>query len=462
MDYNGSVIFPLRSKTMSIRIQENFVRNFISENDLCAVKKSSESAFETLMKRSGEGADFLGWIDLPVNYDKEEFSRIEKAALKIKNEADILVVIGIGGSYLGARAAIEFIKSPLYNALKKDTPDIFFAGNNISPTALSELLSICDGKDIAVNVISKSGTTTEPAVAFRVFKSLLIEKYGEEGARERIFVTTDKCRGTLKAFSDKAGYETFVVPDDVGGRYSVLTAVGLLPIAVAGIDIKSLMAGAAQARNELTNYDFEKNPAVRYAALRNVLLSKGKNVEILVGYEPYLLLLNEWWKQLYGESEGKNNKGILPDSVIFSTDLHSLGQYIQQGQRNLFETVLSIKDPGTEYLIPTDESNVDGLNFIAGKSLDEVNKTAMLATLMAHNDGGVPNILLELEDRTPYSFGYLVYFFEIACGISGYMLGVNPFDQPGVEAYKKNMFALLGKPGYESMKAALDERMKNL
>jgi len=447
---------------MSICIKENFIENFVSENDLHNVKETSEKAFDTLIKGSGEGSDFLGWVDLPVNYDKDEFARIQKAAAKIKKNADILVVIGIGGSYLGARAAIEFIKSPLYNSLNKETPDIYFAGNNISPTALTELLSICEGKDIAVNVISKSGTTTEPAVAFRVFKSLLIEKYGEAGARERIYVTTDKCRGTLKEFSDKAGYETFVVPDDVGGRYSVLTAVGLLPIAVAGIDIQDMMNGAAKAREELTKYDFEKNPAVRYACIRNALLNKGKNVEVLVGYEPYLLMLNEWWKQLYGESEGKNNKGILPDSVVFSTDLHSLGQYIQEGQRMLFETVLCVKNPGAEFCIPYDESNVDGLNFIAGKSLDEVNKTAMLATLMAHNDGGVPNVLLELPDRSAYSFGYLVYFFEIACGISGYMLGVNPFNQPGVEAYKKNMFALLGKPGYESMKAALDERMKNL
>jgi len=447
---------------MSICIKENFIENFVSENDLHNVKETSEKVFDTLIKGSGEGSDFLGWVDLPVNYDKDEFARIQKAATKIKKDADILVVIGIGGSYLGARAAIEFIKSPLYNSLNKETPDIYFAGNNISPTALTELLSICEGKDIAVNVISKSGTTTEPAVAFRVFKSLLIEKYGEAGARERIYVTTDKCRGTLKEFSDKAGYETFVVPDDVGGRYSVLTAVGLLPIAVAGIDIQDMMNGAAKAREELTKYDFEKNPAVRYACIRNALLNKGKTVEVLVGYEPYLLMLNEWWKQLYGESEGKNNKGILPDSVVFSTDLHSLGQYIQEGQRMLFETVLCVKNPGAEFFIPYDESNVDGLNFIAGKSLDEVNKTAMLATLMAHNDGGVPNVLLELPDRSAYSFGYLVYFFEIACGISGYMLGVNPFNQPGVEAYKKNMFALLGKPGYESMKAALDERMKNL
>ena len=358
-----------------------------------------------------------------------------------------------------ARAAIEFVKSPLYNNLKKDTPDIYFAGNNISTTALTELLSICEGKDICVNVISKSGTTTEPAVAFRVFKSLLVEKYGEAGAKDRIFVTTDKARGTLKQFSDAAGYETFVVPDDVGGRYSVLTAVGLLPIAAAGIDIDAMMKGAADARADYSSFDIDKNDAVKYAVIRNALLRKGKSTEILVGYEPYMLMLNEWWKQLYGESEGKDNKGIFPASVIFSTDLHSLGQYVQDGQRNLFETVINIKDPGARFVIPNDPNNVDGLNFISGKELDYVNKTAMLATLIAHNDGGVPNILLEIDDRSAHSFGYIVYFFELACAISGYILGVNPFDQPGVEAYKKNMFALLGKPGYEDIKAALDKRI---
>ena len=401
----------------------------------------------------------LGWVDLPVNYDKDEFARIKIAAEKIKKSCDILVVIGIGGSYLGARAAIEFVKSPLYNDLAKDTPKIYFAGNNISTTALNELISICEGKDVCVNVISKSGTTTEPAVAFRVFKSMLVNKYGEQGARDRIFVTTDKCRGTLKQFSDAAGYETFVVPDDVGGRYSVLTAVGLLPIAVAGIDIDAMMSGAADARDAYSTSDVNKNDAVKYAVIRNALARKGKTTEILVGYEPYMLMFNEWWKQLYGESEGKDNKGILPASVVFSTDLHSLGQYIQDGQRNLFETVINVKDPGSEFIIPDDPANVDGLNFISGKKLDYVNKTAMLATLIAHNDGGVPNILLEVENRSAYSFGYLVYFFELACAISGYMLGVNPFDQPGVEAYKKNMFALLGKPGYEDMKNELEKRI---
>ena len=444
---------------MSVKLNEKFLSGFVSSHEVEYLKPFAKVAHELLVSGKGQGNDFHGWVKLPVDYDKEEFARIKIAAEKIKKNADILVVIGIGGSYLGARAAIEFVKSPLYNNLKKDTPDIYFAGNNISTTALTELLSICEGKDIAVNVISKSGTTTEPAVAFRVFKALLVDKYGEEGAKERIFVTTDKARGTLKKFSDEAGYETFVVPDDVGGRYSVLTAVGLLPIACAGIDIDALIEGAADAMTAFQSDDADKNDALRYAMLRNALLRKGKSTEILVGYEPYMLMLNEWWKQLYGESEGKDGKGIFPCSVIFSTDLHSLGQYIQEGQRNLFETVISVKNPGAKFIIPDDPANVDGLNFISGKELDYVNKTAMTATLIAHNDGGVPNILLEVEDRSAYSLGYLIYFFEFACAMSGYLLGVNPFDQPGVEAYKKNMFALLGKPGYEDMKSALEARI---
>ncbi len=444
---------------MTLHLSDKFVKGFVSEEEIGNLAPFAVAAHKMVVDRNGAGNDFLGWVDLPVNYDKEEFSRIRKAAEKIRKTCDVLVVIGIGGSYLGARAAIEFVKSPLYNNLKKDTPDVYFAGNNISPTALTELLSICEGRDICINVISKSGTTTEPAVAFRVFKQLLVKKYGIEGARERIFVTTDKARGTLKHFSDEAGYETFVVPDDVGGRYSVLTAVGLLPIAACGIDICAMMQGAADARKAYATDDPAKNDAMRYAILRNVLQRKGKTCEILVGYEPYMLMLNEWWKQLYGESEGKDGKGLLPDSVVFSTDLHSLGQYIQEGQRNLFETVLCVKNPGASFLIPNDDANVDGLNFISGKDLDDVNKTAMLATLIAHTDGGVPNILLEVENRDAYSFGYLVYFFELACAISGYMLGVNPFNQPGVEAYKKNMFALLGKPGYEKLRAALDARI---
>ncbi len=442
-----------------LNLNERFLNGFVSAEEIENMHSAASEAHAKLISGTGEGNDFLGWVRLPENYDREEFARIKIAAEKIKQNSDILVVIGIGGSYLGARAAIEFCKSPLYNNLKKDTPDIYFAGNNISPTALTELLSICEGKDISVNVISKSGTTTEPAIAFRVFKSLLVEKYGEDGAKDRIFVTTDKARGTLKQFSDKAGYETFVVPDDVGGRFSVLTAVGLLPIACAGIDIDGLMSGAAAAMNEFAGFDLAHNAAVRYAVIRNILLGKGKNTEILVGYEPYMLMLNEWWKQLYGESEGKDGKGIFPASVVFSTDLHSMGQYIQDGQRNLFETVISVNDPGAAFVIPEDAANVDGLNFIAGRELDFVNKTAQTATIVAHNDGGVPNILLELADRTPSALGYLMYFFEFACGVSGYMLGVNPFNQPGVEAYKKNMFALLGKPGYEDMKSELEARI---
>lgn len=447
---------------MSVRLVDKFLKGFVSESEINEISQEALAAIKLIKNRSGKGADFLGWLDLPVNYDKEEFARIKLAAKKIKKSCDVLVVIGIGGSYLGARAAIEFVKSPLYNNLKKDTPDIYFAGNNISTTALTELISICDGKDICVNVISKSGTTTEPAIAFRVFKQILIDKYGVDGARERIFVTTDKCRGTLKQFSDDAGYETFVVPDDVGGRFSVLTAVGLLPIATAGIDIDSMMRGAADARATYTSDACTNNDAVKYALIRSVLERKGKNTEILVGYEPYMLMINEWWKQLYGESEGKEGKGLLPASVIFSTDLHSLGQYIQDGKRNIFETVISVKDVGAEFVIPVDSANVDGLNFIAGKQLDYVNKTAMLATLMAHCDGGVPNLLIELDDRSAYTFGNLVYFFEYACAVSGYMLGINPFNQPGVEAYKKNMFALLGKPGYEELKTELEERINTL
>ena len=442
-----------------VNLNEKFLSDFVAPHEIEYMRPFASAAHDMLVNGTGAGNDFLGWVKLPVDYDKKEFARIKKAAEKIKQNSDILVVIGIGGSYLGARAAIEFCKSPLYNNLTKDTPDIYFAGNNISPTALTELLSICEGKDMSVNVISKSGTTTEPAIAFRVFKSLLVKKYGEEGARERIFVTTDKARGTLKQFSDKAGFETFVVPDDVGGRFSVLTAVGLLPIACAGIDIDQLMSGAQLAMNSFANANLDENIALRYAVIRNILLGKGKTTEILVGYEPYMLMLNEWWKQLYGESEGKDKKGIFPASVVFSTDLHSMGQYIQDGQRNLFETVISIQNPGASFVIPEDAANVDGLNFIAGKELDFVNKTAMTATLLAHNDGGVPNLLLEVSDRTPASLGYLMYFFEFACGISGYLLGVNPFNQPGVEAYKKNMFALLGKPGYEDMKADLEARI---
>ncbi|MBE6534171.1 MAG: glucose-6-phosphate isomerase [Ruminococcaceae bacterium] len=444
---------------MSVKLNEKFLTGFVSASEVEYLKPFAKVAHKLLISGQGQGSDFHGWVKLPVEYDRDEFARIKVAAEKIKKNSDILVVIGIGGSYLGARAAIEFVKSPLYNNLKKDTPDIYFTGNNISATALTELLTLCEGKDISVNVISKSGTTTEPAIAFRVFKSLLVKKYGEEGAKDRIFVTTDKARGTLKSFSDKAGYETFVVPDDIGGRFSVLTAVGLLPIACAGIDIDALMQGAADAMVAASNDNADKNDALRYAIIRNALLRKGKSTEILVGYEPYMLMFNEWWKQLFGESSGKDAKGIFPCSVIFSTDLHSLGQYIQEGQRNLFETVINVKNPGASFIIPNDPANLDGLNFISGKELDYVNKTAMNATLIAHNDGGVPNVLLEVKDRSAHSLGYLMYFFEFACAMSGYLLGVNPFDQPGVEAYKKNMFALLGKPGYEDMKSALEARI---
>jgi len=445
---------------MSIKLNDKFVKDFIDQGAYAAIEAEANAAYKTVADRSGAGNDFLGWVDLPVDYDKEEFARIKAAAERIKKSCDVFIAIGIGGSYLGARAAIEFVKSPIYNNLKKDTPDIYFAGNSISSAALSELLAICEGKDICINVISKSGTTTEPAVAFRVFRELLEKKYGVEGARERIFATTDRAKGTLKSFSDKMGYETFVVPDDVGGRYSVLTAVGLLPIAVAGIDIDKMMQGAADARALYTTAPFAENDCFKYAALRNLLYRNGKNVEILVGYEPFQQMLNEWWKQLYGESEGKDNKGIFPASVIFSTDLHSLGQYIQEGERFLFETVLDFKETGAAVEIPFDAENVDGLNFLAGKKLNFVNSTAMLGTLFAHNDGGVPNIVLEVSDRSEYSFGYLAYFFELACAVSGYMLGVNPFNQPGVEAYKKNMFALLGKSGYEKEREALEARMK--
>ncbi len=444
---------------MTLKLNDKYIKPFLAKEDLDGIAPQVKAAGALIREKSGLGSDFLGWVDLPVNYDKEEFARIKAAAERIKKSCDILVVIGIGGSYLGARAAIEFVKSPSYNELKKDTPSVYFAGNNICSSALAELLELCEGKDICVNVISKSGTTTEPAVAFRIFRELLEEKYGEEGARERIFVTTDKARGTLKSFATDKGYETFVVPDDIGGRYSVLTAVGLLPIAAAGCDIDAMMKGAQDARAAFTSDDFDKNDAAYYAALRNIMYRKGKTTEILVSYENAMLMMNEWWKQLYGESEGKDNMGLYPSSVVNSTDLHSLGQYIQEGRRNLFETVVNIKKSKHTVVIPDDPNNIDGLNFLSGHELHSVNQAAMNATLMAHVDGGVPNILLELDDRSEHSFGYMVYFFELACAYSGYMLGVNPFNQPGVEAYKKNMYALLGKPGYEAEKAALEARM---
>ena len=447
---------------MTVKLNDTYVRSFIGDEEIKAISTEVEAAHKCLLAGNGEGNDFLGWVDLPFNYDKEEYARIKAAAAKIQKKCDVFVVIGIGGSYLGARAVIEYIKSPLYNNLKHEgTPDIYFSGCNISAQSLNELLAICEGKDICINVISKSGTTTEPAVAFRVFRELLEKKYGKEEAKERIFVTTDKARGTLKKFSDEAGYETFVVPDNVGGRFSVLTAVGLLPIAVSGTDIDALMKGAADAATEYkASADIEKNDCMKYVALRNILYRNGKGTEILVNYEPYAAMLNEWWKQLYGESEGKDKKGIFPASVIFSTDLHSLGQFIQDGSRTIFETVVSVNETNEKKPVPFDEANVDGLNFLAGVDLNEVNKMAMKGTILAHVDGGTPNILIEVADKSEYSLGYLLYFFEFACGVSGYVLGVNPFNQPGVEAYKKNMFALLGKPGYESEKAALEARLK--
>ncbi len=444
---------------MALNLNEKYISEFLTPDDMKSIEPAINCAISQVKAKSGLGNDFLGWVDLPVNYDKEEFARIKAAAEKIKKSCDIFVVIGIGGSYLGARAAIEFVKSPMYNEKKKDTPNVYFAGNNISSSALAELIELCDGKDVCVNVISKSGTTTEPAVAFRIFRELLEKKYGEEGAKERIFVTTDKARGTLKAFATEKGYETFVVPDDIGGRYSVLTAVGLLPIAVAGCDIDAMMKGAEAARAAYSADSIDNNDAAKYAALRNLMYKKGKTTEILVSYEPAMLMMNEWWKQLYGESEGKNNMGIFPASVIFSTDLHSLGQYIQEGRRNLFETVINIEKSNDTVVIPHDPNNIDGLNFLSGEELHKVNSAAMNATLLAHVDGGVPNIVLNIKDRSEYTFGWLVYFFEYACALSGYTLGVNPFNQPGVEAYKKNMYALLGKPGYEAEKAMLEERM---
>ena len=444
---------------MSLSLNEKFLNGFVSKQDIESISSEIYKAQNTLMDRNGEGNDFLGWIDLPFDYDKEEFARIKAAAARIKKMCDVFVVIGIGGSYLGARAAIEFVKSPVYNNMKKDTPDIYFAGNSISPSALADLVKICEGRDVCINVVSKSGTTTEPAVAFRVFRKLLEDKYGKDGAMDRIFATTDKAKGTLKKFSDDNGYETFVVPDDVGGRFSVLTAVGLLPIAVAGIDIDKMMKGAQDARERFAIQNIETNDCLKYVAIRNILLRQGKSVEILAAYEPAAQLFAEWWKQLFGESEGKDGKGIYPSSVIFSTDLHSLGQFIQDGSRIMFETVLDIKKANDELEIPYDPDNVDKLNFLAGKDLDFVNNKAMLGTLIAHNDGGVPNIVISIDDRSEYSFGYLVYFFEYACAVSGYTLGVNPFNQPGVESYKKNMFALLGKEGYEDLKAELDKRI---
>ena len=442
---------------MALKLVTKYADKFINSHELDAVRAQISAAHNTLVSKSGLGNDFLGWVDLPADYDKEEFERIKAAAKKIQEKADILIVIGIGGSYLGARAAIELLRSPYYNNLKKDTPDIYFVGNNISPTYLNEILSICQGKVLCVNVISKSGTTTEPALAFRIFKKLMEDKYGKEEAKTRIFATTDKAKGTLKELSDAEGYETFVIADDIGGRYSVLTAVGLLPIAVAGCDIDKIMQGAQAAREAYSKDDM--NDCYKYAALRNILYRKGKSVEMLVSYDPAFSMMAEWFKQLFGESEGKDNKGIYPSSATFSTDLHSLGQFIQDGSRIMFETVVDIKNPKQDLFLEDDKDNLDGLNFLTGQNMSVVNRKAMEGTILAHTEGGVPNLVIEVERLDEHNFGELVYFFERACAISGYMLGVNPFNQPGVESYKKNMFALLGKPGYESRKAELEQKL---
>lgn len=444
---------------MSIKLNERYVEGFVTADEIAAMQSEVDAAAEQLHNGTGAGSDFLGWLTLPTDYDKEEFARIQAAAERIRKDSEVLLVIGIGGSYLGARAAIEFVKSPNYNVMCKDSPEIYFTGNSISSTALNELVEIIGDRDFSVNVISKSGTTTEPAVALRVFKGMLEKKYGVDGAAKRIYATTDKARGTLKEFSDKAGYETFVVPDNVGGRYSVLTAVGLLPIAVSGADITALMNGAKAAQDELMNPSVAENACYRYAAIRNILYRKKKAMEMLVSYEPSFTMMNEWWKQLFGESEGKEGKGLYPTSAVFSTDLHSLGQYIQEGERMLFETVVWFDEPRSQRVIEEDPANVDGLNFLAGKTMSFVNQKAFEGTILAHCDGGVPNLVLNVPSMTEYDLGYMFYFFEKACAISGYILGVNPFDQPGVESYKKNMFALLGKPGYEEQKAALEARL---
>ena len=444
---------------MSVRFNSAYASSFLRENDLKGIESQIKEAHKAIAEKSGLGNDFLGWVDLPVNYDKEEFDRIKKAAEKIRNDTDILIVIGIGGSYLGARAAIEFLKGPYYNSLRDGAPEIYFAGNSISGSYLADMIKLCEGKRVFVNIISKSGTTTEPAVAFRVFRKYLEEQYGEAEAAKRIYCTTDKARGTLKALADEKGYECFVVPDDVGGRFSVLTAVGLLPIAAAGADIDKLMEGAAKAAEKYNEADMYKNDCYTYAAIRNAFYRKGKSVELLVSYEPRFALMAEWFKQLFGESEGKDNKGLFPASVIFSTDLHSMGQYVQDGARLMFETVVTFSDTDKDVVIEKEDNDGDGLNFLAGKTMSFVNEKAFEGTVLAHTDGGVPNLVINVDKPDEENLGELIYFFEKACAISGYVLGVNPFDQPGVESYKKNMFALLGKPGFEKQKAELEARL---
>ncbi len=445
---------------MAIKFISQHAESIVTAKDIEDITPKAVRALNTLHDKSGEGSDFLGWVDLPTNYDKEEFARIKKAAEYIKENADVLIVIGIVGSYLGARAVIEALTSPNYNSLRKNTPDVYFIGNSISPSALTEIVSICEGKDICVNVISKSGTTTEPAIAFRVFRDLVYNKYSEDEAAKRIFATTDKAKGTLKELADSQGYETFVVPDDVGGRYSVLTAVGLLPIAVAGIDIDALMAGAKKAQDALCSENINENDVLKYAAVRNCFYNKGVKLECFVSYEPCMAMFNEWLKQLFAESEGKDGKGLYPVSCIFSTDLHSVGQFIQEsGAGLMFETVVKFNHPKNDFLITEQEGNIDGLNFLSGRSMSYVNEKAREGTLLAHTDGGVGNLVIEAESITPEEIGYMIYFFEKACAVSGYILGVNPFNQPGVESYKRNMFALLGKPGYEKEKESLEKRL---
>ncbi len=435
---------------------------FVQEHEVELMKDLALSAKEVLVSKSGAGNDFLGWIDLPVDYDKEEFARIKKAAEKIQSDSEVLLVIGIGGSYLGARAAIEFLRHGFYNMVSKEirkTPEIYFVGNSISSTYLKNLIDVIGDRDFSINMISKSGTTTEPAIAFRVLKEMMEKKYGKEEAAKRIYATTDKARGSLKGLATEEGYETFVVPDDVGGRFSVLTAVGLLPIAVSGADIDKLMEGAASGREMALNNAFEENDALKYASLRNIMLRKGKAIEILCNYEPAVHFVSEWWKQLYGESEGKDQKGIFPASVDLTTDLHSMGQFIQDGARNMFETVINIEKSREEIIIGTEPVDLDGLNYLAGQTVDFVNKSAMNGTILAHTDGQVPNFMINVPEMNEFYLGQLFYFFEFACGVSGYILGVNPFNQPGVESYKKNMFALLGKPGFEAQREELLKRL---
>lgn len=435
---------------------------FIADHEVEMNAKLAQDAKELLLSRKGAGNDFLGWIDLPVNYDKEEFERIKKAAKKIQGDSEVLLVIGIGGSYLGARAAIEFLRHGFYNSVSKEvrkTPEIYYVGNNISSTYMTELIETIGDRDFSINIISKSGTTTEPAIAFRVFKKLLMQKYGREEANKRIYATTDKSKGALKNLATEEGYESFVVPDDVGGRFSVLTAVGLLPIAVSGADIDLLMQGAANMRERCINNEFAENDSLKYATIRNILLRKNKSIEILCNYEPSLHFVSEWWKQLFGESEGKDQKGIFPASVDLTTDLHYMGQFIQDGQRTMFETVINLETPVHEIILEEEEVDLDGLNYLAGKSVDFVNKSAMKGTLLAHTDGNVPNLLVNMKEKSELALGELFYFFEFAVAVSGYLLGVNPFDQPGVESYKKNMFALLGKPGFEVQREELLKRL---